>query len=217
MTSPGSEHHQTGTKVPAIGSRRARSLAITALLIAALWIIVVPALNRTLEYDDPIKTGEQLVLAPGITFVPPPGWNLESGLRASDHTRTKAQGAPAALALGPITADVNASPAESNETPQDLIGEIERTSVQFESETLNATGQKLTLPVEGWKTPGLAEHYVAPSSEGVLAAFVIDGTNVVVKVVGPAAQMDDQDEAIGEMLASFAYEPAGSGKQKAAK
>lgn len=178
------------------------------LLLAALWIVLIPLLNRTLEYDDPIERGDRLLIAPGITFEPTPGWNLEAGLRTTDKTRTKAPGAPVTLTQGAVTMQVTAGPFDG--TPDELLSTIEHTSISDHGEALNATGEKTALPVRGSRSKGVAEHYSAPESEGVVGAFVFGKTGVRLSVVGPAAQMDDEAEEIGTMLASFRYDQSAS-------
>lgn len=184
--------------------RRALKLAITVVLIVGLWIGVVPLINHFLHYDDPIKDGQQLLVAPGITFTPPTGWNLEQGLRTTDKTRTKATGSPIELVEGAITMTVDSAPFKG--TPEELVEKIEKTPFSNEDETLNATGEKLPVLVSGTQAEGIIEHYTAPSSEGIAAAFVLDGTGVTVKVVGPSAQMSDDSDQIGESIGSFVFD-----------
>ncbi|OJU96077.1 MAG: hypothetical protein BGO23_00660 [Solirubrobacterales bacterium 67-14] len=189
--------------------RKAFKLAIPVLVVAVLWVAVVPFVNHLLKYDDPIEKGDQLRLAPGITFTPAVGWNLEAGLRTSEKTRTHAPGAPVTLVDGAITMNVWAQPFKG--TPDELASEIAKTPFSNDKETLSATGEKYPLMVQLAEAPwvleaGVLEHYTAPDSEGLVAAFVVEGTGVSVRVVGPASQVDDQDDAIGEMLGSFSFD-----------
>lgn len=188
------------------GSSRWRiRLLIPVLVIAALWMVVVPLLDHLVKYDDPIKPGQELLLAPGITFTPTPGWNLEAGLRTTDRTRTHAPGAPARLVFDTIELNVGTTPFHGS--PADLLKEIERESLVFGKETLTATGETLTVPAGGSEPDGVAEHYTSPDGQGLTAAFVFDQTGVSVSVVGSSAQMDAEGDRIGEMLTSFSYDP----------
>lgn len=201
-------------------SRKALKLAIPVILIAALWIGVVPFLNHVLKYDDPIKPGDRLLLAPGITFTPAVGWNLEAGLRTSDRTRTHAPGAPVTLVEGAITMNTQARPFKG--TPAELADEIAKTPFSSDEQTLHATGESYPLMVQLTEPPwvrraGVLEHYTAPDSDGLIAAFVVEGTGVSLRVVGPSSQMGDQDEAIGEMLGSFTFDAKAAGAAQGGK
>lgn len=182
---------------------------LIVIAVAALWIGVVPLLNHVLKYDDPIKPGQALLIAPGITFKPVPGWNLETGLRTTDKTRTHAEGSPATLTHGAIKMKVE--PVSFDGSPRSLLRGVERLGLSTQGETLHAVGDRFPLVARGTDDFGIAQYFNSPSGEGLIGVFVFGQTGVVLSIVGPAVQMDDQGDEIGKMLISFRYDEAKAG------
>lgn len=191
--------------------RRTFAFAIPVIAVAALWIFLIPGLNHALKYDDPIVAGDELLLAPGVTFTPTPGWNLEAGQRTTEKTRTKTEGGPALLTNGAITMRV--SPKKFEGEPSELIEQIDKQSVSARgTEAFNVSGEQITIPVEGSAIDGVAEGYSAPGSEGLVAAYVFGKTGITVNAVGPTQEITEHAEEVAEMLASFAYDEGATEK-----
>ena len=70
--------------------QRTFPFAIAALAVWALWVIVVPWVDRQVGWDDPIRAGDVLRVTDNVTMTPIAGWGLESGLRTSDRTSSGA-------------------------------------------------------------------------------------------------------------------------------
>jgi len=96
---------------------------LTVVAVAVLWIGIVPQVNNVLRYNDPVKPGERMAVAAGISFAPPAGWNVEAGLRTTDKIRTGAAGAPVTLASDAITMKVMPVPFRGG--PRQLTAAVE--------------------------------------------------------------------------------------------
>lgn len=216
MTATGVPAETAPVPRPATAAERRRSLwlALAAALVAVLWIGVVPLLDRALSYDDPVREGERFLLAPGITFAPPPGWNVKSGLRAGERTRTEAEDLTVEVATGNVRLRAVALPFDGS--PAELLSRIGEGEVVYERESLSAIGPRFDLPTGGAGRPGVAEQYTSPSNDGIIGAFLFGDTGVAVNVLGPTAQINDQLDEIVETLTSFTYRPAavGAGKEE---
>lgn len=207
---------------------RALGLALTVVALAVLWIGIVPQVNNVLRYNDPVKPGERMAVAAGISFAPPTGWNVEAGLRTTDKTRTGAAGAPVTLVSDAITMKVMPVPFRGG--PRELLNSVIHSSapadgsaITIQGTRLTSTGETLSLPVTGTARPGIAEHFVGLQDEALVGAFVFGDTGVTLSVTGPSGQLNDQGDEIGEMLTTFRYrmarpspdkpKPSGAGDQ----
>src|SRR6218665_2596803 len=54
--------------------RRTTPLALVLVAIAAVFLVVVPSIDRAVGWDDAIEAGDVIDLGDGVTFVPPEGW-----------------------------------------------------------------------------------------------------------------------------------------------
>jgi hypothetical protein len=186
--------------------RRTFKFAIPVIALAVFWIFVIPGVDHLLKNDDPIEAGDELLVAPGVTFTPTTGWNLEEGLRTTERTRSKAVGRPVLLTNGAITMRVSSGPFKGE--PSELIEQIDKESTSFAGkESFNVSGDEESIPIPGAAADAVIEGYSAPGSEGVVGAYVFGGTGVKVDAVGPIEQISEHSEEISEMLGSFAYEP----------
>src|SRR6478735_9091978 len=60
-----------------------RSFPYAFFVIAVFLVatVVIPRINDAIDWDDPVRAGEQLALTDTISFAPTTGWNVESGYR----------------------------------------------------------------------------------------------------------------------------------------
>jgi hypothetical protein len=61
--------------------RRSFPFAFTVLAVFLVSTVVIPRINDAIEWDDPVRAGEQLALTDSISFTPTVGWEVESGYR----------------------------------------------------------------------------------------------------------------------------------------
>ena len=62
--------------------RRSFPYALFVIAVFVVCTVVVPRIDDALEWDDPVRAGEQLALTEGgVVFEPATGWNVEEGFR----------------------------------------------------------------------------------------------------------------------------------------
>ncbi len=87
-----------------------------------------------------------------------------------------------------------------------MLDQIQRTD-ELLGEALTATGDPVAISTRAG-LPGVITRYAAAGVDGVLAAFVLDGTGVEVVAVGSAQSGQDILGEVAEMIASI--EPIGA-------
>lgn len=174
--------------------------ALFVLSFALLMHFGIPGLNDAVEYDDPVVAGDVMAMSPGITFTPAPGWNIEKGVRLGDEPRS---GVPnsASLSDGDVTYVVTTGPYDGDSSA--LIAQIKKTT-----DALNDKGDVHVVgdPVPITTTAGLGGmlvHYAGASTEGVLAAFVVDGTGISIVATGSEDLSEQSIRDIAAMIASL--------------
>lgn len=176
--------------------RRSFGLALTALVIYALWAWVMPWIDRQVAWDDPIRAGDSIQVTKNVTMTPPVGWGLAAGLRTSDKTNSGETAAnQTVLYKDGITLSIITGPFDG--TPARLVRQAERITgtggdfkVLTDARTTTTSGN-LKGVVEGFQSQRLA---------GILAGFVVDGTGIEIQIVGPPDQMSQQAATIGRTL-----------------
>ncbi|MGW5310631.1 hypothetical protein [Nocardia thailandica] len=82
-----------------------------------------------------------------------------------------------------------------------LLARIERTD-ELLGGALRAEGDPVAITTRGG-VDGMITRYAAANTDGVLAAFVLDGTGIEVVAVGPAEPGQDVLGQVAEMIASI--------------
>ncbi|EME19382.1 hypothetical protein [Rhodococcus triatomae] len=175
-----------------------KATILPAAVVAALAIVmavILPAINDSIGYDDKVVDGDVMELAGGVTFVPAVGWGITSGVR--DSVGRPATGYPATAVVedgdvglsvrtGPFTGDADA-----------LLDQIKDTNDALGSD-FEITGDPAAIRTADG-TEGVIARFSNPQIDGVIAAFVVDGTGI--QVIGTAPL--DYDESDVEELASM--------------
>lgn len=181
--------------------------AFVVLGIALLWAVVMPLVDRSVAYDDPVEAGDVMVLAQGITFRPTQGWNVESGLRASDSTRSGAPGGAAHLSYRGVSFRIVPGPFSGE--PEELLGQIDKvSSASAQSEALTIGTDHETIATEQGEQ-GVVASYAGTNRSGVIAAFVLNGTGLAITAVGPESSMRQALDDIAGMIASVQVDSDG--------
>lgn len=171
--------------------RRSIRWAVVPLLVVLLAAYGLPALAGALEWDDPVEPGDVLQAGNGITFEPAVGWGVESGLRVGG-AETAVHGGDPLVTRGGVSFAVTTAPWDTD--AQALLDQITETTDALNDESdFHVSGAPQEFTTTAGDT-GLMARYLAPSSQGLLAAVVVDGVGVQVTVTGPE---DDVDEDIG--------------------
>lgn len=181
----------------------APSLAVLALVV--VMAMVLPSIDESVDYDDPVAAGDVMDLVAGkLTFVPPPGWNRVDGSLVGEGT-VESVGSASTVAIEDIR--VSITTGEFDGTPDELLDQIDELNEALEDPRgLGASGPRQEVTSAGGLT-GVAETFTGLDERGVTAAFVVDvdGTSVGVEVVvrGSVDSIQDHFEEIAAMLDSM--------------
>jgi hypothetical protein len=180
--------------------------SLAVLVFVVLMAVVLPAVDESVAYDDPIVAGDVMDLVGGrLTFVPAPGWNRVDGSLVGE-------GAPEAVgsASNVVTGDVSVAITTGafDGTADELLDQINEVNGALQDPRgLGSAGPRQEVTTPGGLT-GVAETFTGLDERGLAAAFVVDvdGTSVGVEVVvrGSVEAMNDHFEEITTMLDSMA-------------
>ena len=184
--------------------RRSLPYAAVALAVVALWAWVMPWVNAQVTSDDPIEPGDVLQVAPQVTMQPIAGWELQTGLRTSDRTRSGQTTADdTVLTKDGVTLAVVKGPFKGDLTT--LLGQINKiTSTESSGQGFSLKGQPRSFKTTSG-LPGLAEGFQSARVVGVIAALRAGGTGLQVQMVGPPQQMNQHADDLYRMVESLTY------------
>jgi hypothetical protein len=155
--------------------KRKIPLALVIIGIIALMTVILPAINGRLSYDDPVKPGDVLLVAKGITIVPPVGWGIAAGVRVGDEpARGVSASGNASVSSG--STDVAITVSEFSGTPAELLAQsnsIRSNSGLDDDKAFLVTGAQQTVTTRSGLT-GVSEKYSWVGGVGTTYAFVID-------------------------------------------
>ncbi len=179
--------------------RRSFPYALFVVAVFLVATVLVPRVNDAIGWDDPVRAGEQLALTDTITFTPTTGWNVESGYRLGDDGSAPRSGQAVVVGDGVTFAVV---PDTFDGTPAALLDQIEKVTSSTDDPTFRVDGEPATITIPSGDV-GVIQTYSSVNGDGLIAAFVIDGTGLKITVYGPPAQMRAAAENIDDMLASI--------------
>ncbi|MGN2639165.1 hypothetical protein ACTD5D_23970 [Nocardia takedensis] len=181
--------------------------ALVVLALALLQGVLLPDLDGAISETDVTSAGEVIAVQGGIGFTAAEGWSLVSGERRDDEPTGKGYPPGAVLARGGIQFVVRTG--EFSGDPAALLDRIERTDAALRA-PFTATGDPAPITARTGE-PGLLTKYGATGADGVLAAYVIDGTGVEIVAVGPPEPAQDLLTEVGRMIASVGELPQEAG------
>ncbi|MCZ7629964.1 MAG: hypothetical protein M5U19_13355 [Microthrixaceae bacterium] len=185
--------------------RRTIAPALGVLVFMVLMAVGLPAIDESVDYDDPIAASDVMDLVGGkLTLVPAEGWNRVDGSLVGEGA-PEAVGSVSAVAIEDISVSVTTGKFDG--TPDELLDQINELNEDLEDPRgLGAAGPRQEVTTPGGLT-GVAETFTGLDERGVAAAFVVDvdGTSVGVEVVvrGSVESMGDHFEEITTMLDSM--------------
>ncbi|WP_328810456.1 hypothetical protein [Rhodococcus sp. NBC_00294] len=202
MTSTAPDHHLT--RVPAehrvLGlDRRTLLPALVVTGVFLLLTVVVPRIDTFIRWDDSVRAGERFALADTIDITPITGWSVESGFRLDEESTSQQTGELTVTGDG-VSVDV--FPGSFDGTPAELLEQTDKVTTLANDPTFRVVGDVTTLTTASGET-GVMQPYSSVISDGLAAAFVIDGTGLRVRVYGPPAQMIASAADVEDMLASI--------------
>jgi len=185
--------------------RRTIAPSLAVLVFMVLMAVVLPSIDESVDYDDPIVAGDVMDLVGGtLTFVPAEGWNRVDGSLVGEGG-PEAVGSVSTVVFGDVTLSVTTG--EFDGTPDELLDQINELNETLQDPRgLGAAGPRQEVSTPGGLT-GVAETFTGLDERGVTGAFVVDvdGTSVGVQVVvkGSVESMSDHFEEITTMLDSM--------------
>ena len=179
--------------------RRTLPPALFVIGVFLLLTVVVPRIDASIDWDDPIRAGEQLALTDTIAFTPATGWDIETGFRVGQGESGRKAG-DATIAGDGITFQV--SPDSFDGTPDQLLDQVEKVTSRTTDPTFRVEGNRSTLTTTTGQT-GVVQPYSSLDVDGLVAAFVLDGTGLKITAYGPPTQMTAAAENIRAMIASI--------------
>lgn len=174
--------------------------AIPVFVLAVVLAVVVPNIDAAVPGGTPVTAGERIGLEGGVAFTPTVGWTLTDGLPIGTQPRSGGYPATAEVVQEAVTLSVHTT--RWTGTPADLLG-------QFES-TTDANDDRRAPHVTGTARPftttagqgGLQARYHSTTTDGLVAALVLNGTGVVAIASGPVDSVTNSFDDVPAMLAS---------------
>jgi hypothetical protein len=185
--------------------RRTIAPALAVLGLVVLMAVALPALDESVDYDDPIVAGDVMDLVGGtLTFVPAQGWNRVDGSLLGEGT-AESVGSVSAVVTEDVS--VTVTTGEFDGTPDELLDQINDLNDALQDPRgLGAAGPRQEVTSASGLT-GVAETFTGLDERGLAAAFVVDvdGTPVGVQIVvrGSVESIEDHIEEITTMLDSL--------------
>lgn len=179
--------------------KRSFPFACTVLAVFVVSAVVLPRINDAVEWDDPVRAGEQLALTESISFSPTVGWEVEEGFRLALDGSADDSGAAALTGEGVV---MNVVPGDFDGTPAELIEQVDKVTSSTGDPTFRVDGTPDTVTTTDGEV-GVIQPYSSARGDGVIAAFVIDGTGVELTAYGPPAQMAAAADDITAMITSI--------------
>lgn len=161
--------------------------------------VLVPRVNAAVGWNDPVQAGEQLSLTNTVVFTPVTGWEVEAGFRVGEGGSGTTSGEVSIIDRGVTFGIV---PDEFSGTPAELLDQVEKVTSRTTDPTFRVDGDRTTITTTAGDS-GVAQPYSSLNGDGVIAAFVIDGTGLKITAYGPPAQMTAAAESINTMIASI--------------
>ena len=146
-----------------------------------------------------MRAGEQLALADDVVFTPATGWNVESGFRVGDDGPTAETGSAMLVGDG-VVFIIEADSFDG--TPAELLDQVEKVTSSTVDPTFRVDGDPATVTTPTGEV-GVIQTYSSLNGDGLVAAFVIDGTGLKITAYGPPAQMNAASDDVDDMIASI--------------
>jgi len=179
--------------------RRSFPPAVFVIAFFLLATVVIPRINDAVEWDDPVGAGEELALTDTISFTPATGWNVESGFRVGEGGSNVSSGEATVAGEG-VTFDI--VPDDFDGTAKELLAQVEKVTSRTYDPTFKVASDPATTTTRSGEV-GVIQTYNSVLGDGVIAAFVIDGTGLKITAYGPPAQMRVAAQEIDDMIASI--------------
>lgn len=179
--------------------RRTLPPALFVIAIFFLFTVIVPRVDAAIGWDDPVQAGEQLALTDTIVFTPVSAWDVETGYRVGPDGPGQRSG-EVVIAGDGVTFQI--TPDTFDGDPNQLLDQTEKVTSRTTDPSFRVESDRTTLTTTTGAT-GVVQSYSSLDNDGLVAAFVIDGTGLKVTAYGPPTQMTATADDIRDMIISI--------------
>ena len=149
-----------------------------ALLVFALALVMgvgVGTVNSAVPGAEEVRPGDVLQLADGVTFVPATGWTIAGGVRAGEGGNSGNYPASSEVTNGSVSLELRTAPWPDDASA--LLEQVRATSDQAAGEVgPRAEGEVATFRTAAGAA-GVASRYRSATTDGLVGALVLDGTD----------------------------------------
>lgn len=199
--------------------RRTIPLTLIVLAVMLFFMVAMPAIDRSVGWDDETEPGDVIDLGSGVTFTPPVGWELTDGIRVGDEPASGLGAGDVFASVGNGGVVVLVRRGAFDGSADALLDQINRLRTTSESEPNRAfkvTGPRRTVTTATGIT-GVEEAYTSASGEGRIVAFTLDAgeggstpTGVVIEIDGNHDAYATQAAEVEALVDSLVYEEPAS-------
>lgn len=196
--------------------------SLAVLLLAIVYSVVIPAIDRSVPYNEPTAAGDVIDLGGGrLTFEPAPGWNLADGVRVGESRTSVPNTHLTRLTKGDTSFTVSTGAFRG--TPTQLLNQVDKVNSELKDvRGLGSSTKRIKISTASGQV-GVMETYTRQDNQGFVATFVIPTTGsggttspvgVVITAVGSAESLTDDAQDIGTMIRSvmFSNSPGATSK-----
>jgi len=167
----------------------------------AIFVVLLPAVDRSIDFDREIEAGDVVDLGSGLTFTPAEGWGFPDGILLNGGESSEDGLRGAKVTSDGVTLGVTTGPFTG--TPEELLTQIRKINDAYGT----IDGYTVLNDVETITTSdgvqGVSQAFTALNVEGFIAAFVIDGVGVEFVVIGPSSELLEHDDTVLHMVTSL--------------
>ena len=178
--------------------RRTIAPAFGVAILALVWAVVVPAIDRAIPEDRKVEAGQVFGAGNGVTVAPPTGWNVEAGIPTSDAPPT--QPAPAGVVVTSGGTTVSVTTALWDDSLPALLDRVNELQEDSEDGGWHVTGGRGSIITDDGVT-GMAEEWQSSERTGRVVAFLDDGVGVQIVISSSYAEHAAHQDEIDAMVA----------------
>ncbi|QJY49349.1 hypothetical protein [Pseudonocardia broussonetiae] len=187
--------------------RRTFPYAIGLVVVWLLWVVALPAIDGAVPWNDTTRAGEVFRVTDTATITPAAGWGVQEGLRTTDRTASGDTSADLVLVTAGAAFQVTSGPWTG--TPAELVASGVLLDRAVLGDDFRPTSAGETVRTDDGDVGALTS-FATPTVEGLIVAFVFDGTGVQIQATGTPAQLAAHAGDVDRMIASLSDEGDGS-------
>ena len=188
--------------------RRTIAPVLGVALLAFLWAVVLPAVDRAVPNDRRVESGETFGAGNGVTVAPPTGWNVDAGVPTSEGSPD--QPAPDGVVVTSGGTTVSVTTAVWDGTLRELLARVNEIQEDTEDGGWHVTGGRGSVTTSDGVT-GIGEEWRSTERTGRVVAFLHAGVGVQVVIGSSYTERAVHGDEIDAMVASITFTDGGDG------